>query len=504
MMSLEEVQGRSRNATNSAQRLEIIAAWTPWLIVAYFAIQLGVRLVISPNLEVDDAEMVGQIAWAWGYSHSHPPLFHWLVRICHELFGSWLAATAIPKYALLASAYLLLYDAARKASGSAVVGAVAVAFLFFVPSICWKTQGRLTHSILGLAATAAMLHALVHIVRQPKAWSFAWLGIALSAGILAKYNFLLVMGALAIAVICLPDVRRLFQRPAALLAIGLPLLLSAPHWLWLRAHGGSATENLYRLRTTGGPLGLKLPANTVWDGLVSLTVVILVSLAPMLTLYFMAKFLQRAKMEPAAAESALEHTMRRLLGVLLVSELALFVATVFIGKLSQVHERYLMVLLAPFPFWLALRWHAARQQSATLILTSAAILAVVVTAARPFSIIQGNNSLAFPYAEIAADIAPSAQTPLEVLADCAETVANIAIRLPGATVCDGQPHSARLLVIADDAATVSEFGRSLKESYEPVGEVRIIEHPRPWKPDRRISVAVQFWQLRPVASSDRS
>jgi DNA-binding transcriptional ArsR family regulator len=218
----------------------------------------------------------------------------------------------------------------------------------------------------------------------------------------------------------------------------------------------------------------------------------------MLALYLIAKLRQRTKMESDASESGPEQRIRRLLAVLLLSELALFVATVFIGKLSQVHERYLIVLLPPFPLWLSLRWHAARQQSAALILTAAALLAVVVTAARLYSIMEGQSRLAFPYAEMTAEIASFAQAPLEVLADRPENAANVAMRLPGASVCDGRPRTFRMLVVADDSATVSELGRSLEEGYEPIGEVRILERPWRWKPDRRASLAMQLWQVRPI------
>ena len=73
-------------------RLERWAAFAPLAIILYFIVQLALRLWLSPNLEVDDAEMVGQIDWAWGYPDSHPPLYHWLVRLCHELFGNWVAS----------------------------------------------------------------------------------------------------------------------------------------------------------------------------------------------------------------------------------------------------------------------------------------------------------------------------------------------------------------------------------------------------------------------------
>src|SRR5919204_6916783 len=112
----------SNTQADAIASLENWAARAPWVIVAYFAIQLCVRLVISSNLEVDDAEMVGQIGWALSYPNSHAPLYHWIVRICYDLFGYWSAATVVPKYTLLTIAFLLIYDAAGRAPPSVVGG----------------------------------------------------------------------------------------------------------------------------------------------------------------------------------------------------------------------------------------------------------------------------------------------------------------------------------------------------------------------------------------------
>jgi len=190
---------------SSGHWMEKWAALTPWLVICYFGVQLCVRLVIASPLEVDDAEMVGQIDWALGYPNSHPPLYHWLVRLCYDLFHSWPAATAFPKYALLAVAYLLVYHAARRASGSVITGAVAVAFFFFIPVVCWKTQTKLTHSILGFTATAALLHAVVCVLLRPGWKAFVWLGIAATIGLLAKYNFLVVLLSGVIAALVVGD-----------------------------------------------------------------------------------------------------------------------------------------------------------------------------------------------------------------------------------------------------------------------------------------------------------
>ncbi len=469
----------------------------PWCVAGYYLVQLGVRLAISSNLEVDDAEMVGQIGWAWGYPNSHPPLFHWLVRLAHDLSGSWVVATAGLKYLLLAAALLFLYDAGRRLSGSRRFGAVVVAFAFLIPSICSKAEGKLTHSILGFAATAAVLHALVLVLARPRASAFAWLGLALGAGLLAKYNFLLVVGALVVALLCCPEVRGVFRDRRALFALVLPLGMGLPHWLWIWHHPGLSTENLYRLRMTGGPLGLRLPAHSAWDGFVSLLVVVAVSLAPMVAVCFGARLCGRGEGEPPLPPLA--ERMRRFLGWLLLAELGLFVVAVFAGGLSMVHERYLVVLLPPFPLWLALRVRALeRPRVAAAVAWVAAAVAALITVARPIAIVRTENPLAFPYAAMAAEIARESPPPTVLLADRPENAGNIASRLPGeVTIYDGRTDLPALLLIADDPDKLSVLGKTVRPAYAPSGGVRLLAKPWRWNPARNAQLAVQRW--RPVA-----
>ena len=469
-------------------RLESWAAWAPLVIGIYFALQLAVRLWLSSNLEVDDAEMVGQIHWAWGYANSHPPLYHWLVRLCHDLFGNWVAATSVPKYVLLALGYLLVYDAGRRATGRSLPGALAAASLLFIPVIAWKTQGKLTHSILGFTATAATLHAAVLIVTRGGWRSFAWLGVAAAAGVLAKYNYLFVLSALAVAVLCVPDVRRAFSRSALLLAALITGALIAPHLLWVRADPLLAVERINMLQTGGGPFGLNLPANSVADGLLSLSLVVLVSLLPAAAVWGIA-----AAVAPRSgtAHDAKADMMRRFIGWLLVAELVIFVATVIIAGFTQVHERYLLVLLPPVGLWFALSFS---RRSAGVVLGMAAAVALFITIARPSSILRGTGRLMFPYEQMAHDVGRIAEPPFAILGDRPEDAANIAIRLPGADVFDAHAPADRILIAADNEARVAEVAQRLPSGYAPESGVRKLAHAFASQPERKAELAILVWR----------
>ena len=478
----------SSSGTAEDARLEHWAAYTPLVIIVYFALQLAVRLWLSPNLEVDDAELVGQIHWAWGYANSHPPLYHWVVRLAHDLTGNWVAATSLPKFALLAAGYWFIYDAGRRATGRRLTGALAAASLLFIPVIAWKTQGKLTHSIVGFTATAATLHAVVLILTRGRWWTFAWLGVAAACGILAKYNYVLVLVALALTVVAVRELRRAFRRPVALLAMLVALVLIAPHLVWISANAALATERVYMLQTGGGPLGLNLPANSAVDGLVSLVLVVLVSVAPVAAVWGLAHFIARRR----GASNADAGYFRRVVGVLLVAEVAVFGALVAIGGFAQVHERYLVVLLPPVTLWFALRFQKTR--SAAVVLGTAVTVATAITIARPVTVLQGTGRLMFPYEQMSKEIAAFAARPVAILGDRPENAANLVIRLPKTSVFDPRAPADRVIAVADTPARAAEIAQRLSRNYVPDSEVRAITAPFPSRPGRQAELAVQSWR----------
>jgi len=240
-------------------------------------------------------------------------------------------------------------------------------------------------------------------------------------------------------------------RPAASLALLIPLLLSLPHWLWVRSHLGLAMSNFYRLRVPGGPLGLHISANSIWTGLWSLAVIILLSAAPMLLVCAGAMSIFRRDASNAARpEPIVARQMRQLLGWMLVAEFVLFIV---------------------------------------------AVLALVMMVVRPASIVTTENRLAFPYAEMARDIAKLVQPPAELVADPPEHAVNIAIRVPGLTSVQ-TPTAAQLLIIGNDAAGLTSLGRRFEDDYQPAGGIQIIEAPWHWRPTRTARLAVQLWEPR--------
>ena len=86
--------------------VETIARRTVWIILAYFAAQLAIRVGLSGNLETDEAQFVGHTHFALGYGNSHPPLVELAGRAARSGHRKLAGAVAIVKTAFLAGTYL--------------------------------------------------------------------------------------------------------------------------------------------------------------------------------------------------------------------------------------------------------------------------------------------------------------------------------------------------------------------------------------------------------------
>ncbi|MFP4125140.1 MAG: glycosyltransferase family 39 protein, partial [Alphaproteobacteria bacterium] len=138
-----------------------VAAAAPLLIVAYFALNGLLRTFVPGGLGLDEAELVLHAQrLELGYG-PQPPLYGWLQAAAFALFGVEKAALALVKNAVLATAFLAVWAAARGAGADARLAFAAVLATALVPGITWEAQRALAHTPLALAAAAVALAAFV-------------------------------------------------------------------------------------------------------------------------------------------------------------------------------------------------------------------------------------------------------------------------------------------------------------------------------------------------------
>lgn len=364
-------------------------------ILLYVALLMGVRLGLSPFLEIDEAQFVGAVDLRLVYANSHPPLYNWLVRGALELSGGhWAIAVTAVKGVLLAATYLLVFDAARRLGGL-TTGLLAVALMAFMPQISWMSAHTLAHSVLVMAAAAGVVNGVVRLATGPRWSAFVIIGLATAVGALAKANIFILVIPMALAM--LTD-RFWTQRLASLWAMAVPLIVGvlAGPAVWAMSQAlQSSTERIEKLYRVGPFAPFDVPVLGL-DGLISLAVAFIASagIVAALTLCY-------GHRTPALDDAS--GSVRRLLWRTLALALGLSAAAIFATDISSVHERYLTPVLMPLPVVAAL--HLAPWRPWRIIGVAAAVFLAVpigMSAMKAFD----NHRFARPYDALAAVILP--------------------------------------------------------------------------------------------------
>lgn len=364
-----------------------------WLLAMTLG-HVAVRVAVSPALKWDEAE---QMLWsqqlALGYG-SQPPLYTWLQWGVNWLVGPSVLALALLKQALLALAYVFMYLAGRELLGPR--GAWwASASMLLLPPLGWYSIRDQTHTVLVTAMACAAWWLLLRIVRRPRAADFAWLGLVCGCGLLAKYSFALVMAAMLVAALSVPESRRALVSRGWWWAPLVGVLVVLPHASWLLSHLHDATgETVGKLRIGAD--------RTLGHGLASL----LEGLASTLVLWAgVALWAFRGAWWRGAAAPALPWAQRVFNRYLVLVVLALLAMVLFAG-VTSFKGRWLLPLLCVVPLAAfaarpALQQHPrGRRYSGAIVV--AAVVILIAAGIRPwFSGARGEaDELNHPAAEL--------------------------------------------------------------------------------------------------------
>ena len=472
----------------------------------YCAVALALRLLLSSNIESDESFFVGKLAWFLGYGKSQPPLYHWLVILVMRAFDYW-PAISILKYASLTATALLVYDTTRRASDSRVTGAMAALSLAFIHQIIWLSQLTLSHAVLAIAAAAATLHALTLVLQRGSIGNFIWLGVAVTVGLLSKYNFAVYVISVVIAAVSMREFRVALWRPQLAITTAIVCLAVEPHGLWAAQHPDATTVRAQKLYTQKFVFGYRLALGGL-TGLASLLWAALSSVVPMAAIRVVVEG-RLSRSEPSAVIPPGTLVRKLCLRTLIVA-VGICAVVVVAGGVKNVPERYLASLVIPFPIWLALayplEWEPRVALRYAAIAATTAVLCMMALTAR---MLFGANEYTFPYKAVAADITKFAQPPFAVFARTIEQRANIVIRIPGAQPFDPKQVPPRVLAVwnAADGERPKFIEPTLGKRYESDGPAQLIEHPYAHFSRKQARIYAQLWRIKgdsDAAPPDRS
>jgi len=220
--------------------------WHQWItsprgfyisVVFYLCAVWALRSSLFAGVGGDDAEqLIFSQRWALGYGTGNPPLYTWAAILLNAVFGVGIGATEALKFGLLATTYVLLYQAARLLFTDVRIVALAaltpVAFYF----VAWEAVLGFTHSIALIAMVAGFYLCLLKLETDSRWRAYLWLGLIGGLGLLAKYNFGLIAIALLAAAATDTAYRRKFMSLKFALACLLAAAIFAPHAYWMAHH----------------------------------------------------------------------------------------------------------------------------------------------------------------------------------------------------------------------------------------------------------------------------
>lgn len=397
--------------------------WFAPAVIAYFAANQVIRVLISDSLKTDEAEQIlflGRIGWeAWGFG-SQPALFTWIFAALHGLGLPALVALSLIKVVLLSAIVLAGAAAVRIMTGDRRLALYAGVATLFVPQYLWESQRDLIHSPFATAATAFFLLGLAWLLQGPSALRFLLVGVAFGVGVMAKYNFLIPGIALLAALLWEPRGRAVLVQPRGLLAVVGAAPLLGGLLIWTATNFATASSRL------GGSDPLSLAG--ALDGVLGTASAAGQFVGPL------GLLILGALLVPAARRALIgpgPHAALTLLRRATLLALVIAVVGAALFGLTGLKDRWMQPLLYPGVLLVGVaigvgcsaRWRRG-------VLAIAAVLALVaagILVARPLygPAAGAPVSMNWPYPALVAEMPPRARSADLVIADTTELAGNI-------------------------------------------------------------------------------
>ncbi|PSH64382.1 hypothetical protein CU102_22125 [Phyllobacterium brassicacearum] len=446
-----------------------LARRAPFAIIVYISVLFALRLGLSPFMEIDEAQFVGEVGFALNYGNSHPPLYNWLVRLALEVTRwHWVPSVALVRLSLLGLYHWLCFDSARRLGGDRA-GILALTASALLPQIVWMSIQTTAHTVLVIVASVGLVHAFA-LMRSGKGVSaYIWFGIWAAVGALAKYNFFIFLISFMIAAWTIPTVRqKLFRRPfwlsiAIFVAAFAPVAIAS-----LNAPLAATAGRMAKLSNTIGYLeAIDIPRLGV-DGLFSLLVSTFLWSGPAVIVFLIGRLRDHPRPAPDG-----DPDVRRLLLRTVFVGLGAFALLVFAGDYHSVAERYLAPVLAPTAILIAL--YLPQALGARNVLAFSGGLYVLAPMAMAAVALFGAERVTYPFDAVGSAIRAQNPTPARIVSNRQDDAANVAVTLHWPPE-QGDAEDIILVWHGDDAPSDAALER-LPADATPIGPLTRVSAP---------------------------
>lgn len=205
------------------------AAFGAFLAI-HFAVWTVLPALLYANLPLDLIEaLVYGREWQLGYDKL-PPLPWWLIEIAHRAVDADIAYYAIAQIAVLV-AFALVFALARPLVGA--IGALVAVLIIDGLHYFQYTAVKFNHDVIQLPFWALAGYAFHAALRRGRLGQWCLLGFAMGGALWAKYFVVVLAAPYALFLLFDRQARRTFATPGPWLALGVALVVAAPHIVWL-------------------------------------------------------------------------------------------------------------------------------------------------------------------------------------------------------------------------------------------------------------------------------
>jgi hypothetical protein len=418
----------------------IATVWGVAGVVALYRLAFTIAVAVAaPPLGMDN---IADNVWAQHlrlvYQLRQPPLFEWLLWPVQQLTGPTALSFLVVKDGLVVLAAAFLFGAATSAIRDRRLAAIAVFSYALYYNIAWTMLERLTQSSLLLCCCAATAWTFARALRTRRALDYALLGLAIGAGLLAKFNFALFGLSLIAAALSEPLLRRRLRLSGMAIALATAAVVVSPFVYGLVAGDQPLVSSAVGIMQGGDKAPYLARAVT---GLGRLAVALLefsLALAPLAAVVFWKPV--RSGQLPAVDDE--RAALARMYGKTSLIAAAVAVVGVIATGSVYIRDWHVLPVFVTLPLWLFARIERGGASPLRLKLWTGAIAVVVVACAAiragaelaPDASFCGHCGALKPYPALAEDLRRLGGANATLIGLDPYTAGNLRAQLPGARV----------------------------------------------------------------------
>ena len=361
-------------------------------LLAYLTLHMGMRLLLSDTLQLDDAEQLIQSQeLRLDYGNFQPPFYTWMLWAIWQITAPSMWVLYLIRYVIIGLAFWLWHRVSLQLFSEPRWQVASATSWLLIAQLGWKLHQGSTHTTLLTLALVMSLHAVLLVLRYGRLRDYGYLGLAVGLGMMAKYSYAGFVLPMLIAALVVPEARARLLRSPMLWSLLAAALVMLPALLSLFAPDSPVSARLqgetsYRIGgILAGDFSLLLQWLRAAAGF----------LAPLWLIYMMIFRIVREGGEVAShppAEAAMpllpqagggwvgRRTVRLLLDRFHLVVLVLVVVVSLIVGVEHLKVRWLHPFLMLVPFWWLLHAAPRRRSWPALQWTTLALLVLVVVA----------------------------------------------------------------------------------------------------------------------------